>query len=246
MPGIIEAPRSIVLAADMAPVAYEPIVRDLAGVEGLGGIKLGFKIGYSRISLPGAVDIVREVDPDLKVIFDHQKAGTDIIDTGKDFAEAMTEAKVDAAILFPFTGPKVQHNWVRELQKKNIPAICGAEMTHEGQVAESDGTQGGYIHPRAFERIFTLAVQLDVRDFVVPGNKAERVAHYRTFIGSLLGQEEFTLWAPGFVTQGGDVSETGAAAGPNFHAIVGRGIYGAEQPRVAAMALGQKLLGRNR
>ena len=90
--------------------------------------------------------------------------------------------------------------------------------------------------------MFAKAAELGVRDFVVPGNKPEAVETYRSFFDTELGKGEFTLWAPGFVTQGGDVSETGAVAGPNFNAIVGSGIYAAENPNSAARALGRKIL----
>ncbi|MFC1629794.1 hypothetical protein ACFL11_01030 [Patescibacteria group bacterium] len=36
--------------------------------------------------------------------------------------------------------------------------------------------------------------------------------------------KNFTFFAPGFVAQGGDISETGEAAGSSWHAIVGRAI----------------------
>ena len=57
-----------------------------------------------------------------------------------------------------------------------------------------------------------------------------------------LGPGNYALWAPGFVTQGGDLSATGQVAGPNFHAIVGSGIYEAGNPRQVATELGQKIL----
>lgn len=237
----VESQRSIVVAADVESDQYEALVQQMAGVEGLSGIKLGFVAGLD-LSLPRAVEIAREADETLELTYDHQKAATDIPETGAKFAKVMENAGVDNAILFPFTGPVTQEAWTRELQQRGIRVISGSEMTHDQIAASPDGLSGGYVHPEAFKRMFAKAVELDVRDFVVPGNKPSAVEGYRQFFDREIGEGEFTLWAPGFVTQGGDVSETGLVAGPRFNAIVGSGIYKAEDPRAAATMLGQNVL----
>lgn len=236
-----EVSKSIVLAADVVPEDFAPLVGQLAGVDGLGGVKLGFELGLG-MSLREATDIVKGADPDLEVIYDHQKAANDIPATGMNFARAMERGGVDTAIIFPFTGPVTQEAWTRELQQKGIKVITGAEMTHDQIAASPNGLKEGYVHPEAFKRIFAKAVELDVKDFVVPGNKVEAVDGYREFFEHELGEGEFTLWAPGFLTQGGDLSDAGAVAGPRFNAIVGSGIYKAEDPRAVAIDLGQKIL----
>jgi orotidine-5'-phosphate decarboxylase len=241
---IIEANRSIVLAADVEPHKFEDLVAQMEGVEGLGGVKIGFEVGLG-LGLRRAVDAVREASTDLKAVYDHQKAGNDIPDTGVNFARAMELADVDAAILFPFTGPMTQVEWTRELQDRGIKIISGAEMTHPMIQASEDGLIEGYVHPEAFKRMFALAVELGVRDFVVPGNKPNKVAGYKAVFDREIGKGEYTLWAPGFVTQGGDLSQTGQVAGENFHAIVGSGIYKNENPHQAAHDLGQKILALN-
>ncbi len=81
------------------------------------------------------------------------------------------------------------------------------------------------ISDRAPYEIFEKAVELGVRDFVVPGNKTESVAAYRMIFEKSLGIGNFTLYAPGFINQGGDITETGQVAGNRWHAIVGSGIY---------------------
>jgi orotidine-5'-phosphate decarboxylase len=78
------------------------------------------------------------------------------------------------------------------------------------------------------EQIYTIAAQNGVTNFVVPGNKTEFVLKYRKLSEELLGKGNFTLYAPGFISQGGDISETGKVAGENWHAIVGSAIYNAE------------------
>lgn len=240
MPGL-EASRSIVLAADVDPAQFAPLMNQMTGVEGLSGVKLGFEVGLG-LGLSQAVEIVKATDPNLEVTYDHQKGGNDIPATGVNFARTMERAGVDSAILFPFTGPVTQEAWTRELQQRGIRVLSGAEMTHDQIAASADGLSEGYIHPEAFKRMFALAVELEVRDFVVPGNKPEAVVGYRQLFDREIGEGEYTLWAPGFVTQGGEISETGAVAGPRFNAIVGSGIYKAENPRQAATLFGRKIL----
>lgn len=240
MPNFSEANRSIVLAADVQPDEFKPLMKQLSGVDGLSGVKLGFEVGLG-LGLPQAVDIVKSTDPSLEVTYDHQKAANDIPATGMNFARAMENAGIDNAILFPFTGPVTQEAWTKALQDKGIKVITGAEMTHDQIASSVDGESEGYVHPKAFIRMFAKAAELGVRDFVVPGNKPEAVEGYRQFFDQEIGEGEFTLWAPGFVTQGGDISATGEVAGPKFNAIVGSGIYNAEDPRAAASALGQKI-----
>lgn len=232
---IIPTDRSVIIAADVRGSHFESLVDNTGDAEGVSAYKLGFKIGYSGLSLPRAVSYVHR-HTDKKVIFDHQKAGNDIPDTGKDFAEVMQDAEVDAAIVFPFTGPNVEEAWIRELQEREIPVIVGAEMTH-------DNISGplGYIKSTAFKRMFMQAVKLDVTNFVVPGNKPKRVAYYRKLFESELGAGNFDLYSPGLITQGGEISEGGRAAGSRWHGIIGRAIFAAEDQRAAAAMYGQQI-----
>lgn len=224
------------VGADVSGEDFPGLV-DLTGdVEGVSSYKLGFQVGYSQLGLPAAVGYVKE-HTDKKVIFDHQKAGTDIDKTGANYAQVMEEAGVDAAILFPFTGPKVEERWVKELQARGIGVIVGAEMTHENFLY----SEGGRIADDRLEEMFDQAIDLGVRDFVVPGNKAEKVDQYRQHFESALGLGQFALYAPGFISQGGDISETGEVAGPRFHAIVASGIVKAEDPAAAARQMVEAL-----
>ncbi len=228
---IITAERSIIVAADVEPDAFGGLVSSLGGI-GLGGVKIGFEIGLG-MGLQAASEIVRQEDPTLRIIYDHQKAGNDIPDTGKNFARAMKRGGVDAAILFPFTGDDVEERWIHELQEEEIGVIVGSEMTHVGI---TDRIKKG-----AFEEIFMQAMKYGVRDFVVPGNKPERVAHWKAFFDEQIGEGHYDLFAPGFVTQGGDISAAGEQAGRNFHPIVGRGIYEAEDITAAAQKYARQL-----
>lgn len=222
--GIIAYERSIVIAADVPAHDFRDLMASVGQV-GLGGVKIGFQVGLG-MGLRQATEIVRETDDSVMVIYDHQKAGTDVPDTAENFAQTMDEAGVDGAILFPFTGEKVEENWIKALQDRSIGVIVGAEMTHPGIT--------DYIQEDAFQRMFTKAVELGVTNFVVPGTKPDKVKQYREYFDVQLGIDNFDLYAPGFVAQGGVISEAGAQAGRNFHAIVGRGICKADDPREAA------------
>ncbi len=218
---LISADRSIIVAADVGMQSLVTLLRATCTVPGIGAYKLGFRLGFE-----GLANAVREVraycGPDMPVIYDHQKAGNDIPAMGIEFAKALRVAGVNAAILFPFAGPATQEVWTRACFDEGVTVLTGGMMTHPKLLV----SEGGYLSDDAPERIFRLACKLGVRDFVVPGNNIHWVEELRNLLEQELGADNFVLYAPGFITQGGDVSECGKAVGPRFHAIVGSGIYG--------------------
>lgn len=135
----------------------------------------------------------------------------------------------DAVILFPFAGPATQFAWTKACQDAGLRVLIGGVMTHPQFLV----SEGGYIADEAPERIFRAACRQGVTDFVVPGSKLKWVKDLRALLVERLGENGFTLYAPGFITQGGDISECGKAAGERFHPIVGSAIYG--QKTQAAM-----------
>ena len=220
MDRIISADHSVIPACDVTALEdFRKIVKATHDIEGIGGYKVGFALGL-LYGLPEVVKTAREYT-DLPVIYDHQKAGTDIPDTGKIFAEVMTRSKVDAAILFPMAGPATQEDWIKALKNVDIRSIGGGEMTHP-EYMEQDG---GYISEAAPPMMYRIAAKKGVREFVVPGNKPEKVAYYRNVILEAIGSDDFDLMAPGFVKQKGKIEDTAKAAGGRWHAIVGSGIY---------------------
>jgi len=103
-----------------------------------------------------------------------------------------------------------------------------------------DRELAGYLRKSAPDDIYELAAKMGVTDFVVPGNKPDRITHYKGLIESC-GVKEPVFYSPGLVAQGGEISEGAKAAGEKFHAIVGRGIYQAEDKKKAALEMTSKL-----
>lgn len=225
---IIKTDRSVIVAAD---IDRFDILEDLAaaaqGVAGISGFKFGFSLGLK--GLAEAVSIVKKYCPWATIIYDHQKAANDIPAMGEVFAKTLVNAGVDAAILFPFTGPATQTAWTNACFTAGLEVIVGGEMTHECFLE----SEGGYISDKAPKRIYQLAVEMGVRHFVVPGNKLGAVCRYRALLEEDLDEGGFALYAPGFITQGGSLSVCGKAAGKIFHGIVGGAIY--NKPTVEEM-----------
>ena len=108
-------------------------------------------------------------------------------------------------------------------------------MTHPKYVS----SDGGYIADEAAMEIYMNAAEQEVTNFVVPGNKPDVIREIRA---ALEGRDVKPIfYAPGFVAQGGRIKEAAEAAGDNWHAIVGRGIYEAEDKKKAAIELTSQL-----
>lgn len=254
---IVTRNRSVIPACDVPLQVFAEIVGATHDIDGIGGYKIGpaltGRIGYD------VVVRLAKAKTDKPLIFDAQKWGTDIPDTAPKLLGPLREAGVDAVILFPFSGPATQHDWIRTAQDLGLGVLVGGEMTHPRAI-EGDYTQGkkvdyttifrdlgfaedltGYMRRGAPAEIFTLAAKMGVTDFVVPGNKPDAIRGYRDLIERGCGIENAAYWSPGLVAQGGEITEGAEAAGERFHAIVGRGIYQAEDKRAAALDLVSKL-----
>ncbi|MCK4247944.1 MAG: orotidine 5-phosphate decarboxylase, partial [Methanomicrobia archaeon] len=125
---IIKRDRSVIPACDVPLELYERIVRETADIEGIGGYKVGFFLGLDY-GLPKIVEIARKYT-DKPVIYDHQKAGTDIPDMGGKFAKICKKAGVDAVILFPQSGPETEKAWIEAAKEEGLGIIVGGLMTH--------------------------------------------------------------------------------------------------------------------
>lgn len=227
--GVCTVTRKIMLAADMNDLfKLEEIVEKLIDHPKFGGVKIGFNLALRN----GLKSISLSLPADTFMIYDHQKAGNDIPDMGTVFADVMRDSYVNAAILFPFAGPATLEAWIKALQEANVEPIVGGFMTHPKFTA----TEGGYIPLVASFDIYHRAMTYGVNSFVVPGNNP-------TFINLVKEKvsEDAIFYAPGLITQGGDITEAGEACGENFTAIVGRAIYEASNPVEAFEQMASKL-----
>lgn len=234
---LIDLPRSVIPACDVSDLdALEKIVKETCDVPGIGA----YKVGLSLVAPFGLIEVTKRVrvHTKLPVIYDHQKAGNDIPEMGSEFARSVRKSGVDAAILFPFSSPVTEEEWIKACQGEGLTVLVGGHMTHK-QFLESEG---GYIANSAPTRIYTMAAEKGVRDFVVPGNKVEFVTAYRQLLEKVLGIGNFTLYAPGLIKQGGVIAETGQVAGENWHGIVGSGIYKAADMKAVAIELTSQIL----
>ncbi len=226
---LIKYKQSVIPSLDISDLERaKNIVKQTCEVKGIGAYKIGFELAL-KYGLKKVVEEIKGIS-ELPVIYDHQKAGTDVPFTGERFADICEESGVDAVILFPQAGPATETAWINALQKKNLTVLVGGEMTHP-KYLEKDG---GFIVNTAPDEIYKIALELGVKDFVVPGNKPERIKYYSASI--FASQPEIAFYSPGLISQGGIISET-ARLLEKWHAIVGRAIYNSEDPKAAAEKL---------
>ncbi len=230
---IIKRDRSIIIACDVPLDKYEKILRETADIETIGGYKLGFYLAL-EYGLPRLVEIARKYTK-KPLIYDHQKAGTDIPDTGGKFAEVCKNSGMDAVIFFPQAGPETEKAWIGAAKEQGLGVIVGGLMTHNAYV-ESDG---GYLSDDSIMEMYLNAAEEGVTDFVVPGNKPEKIEEIRKSLEEKGVRPVF--YAPGFIAQGGNITDAAKAAGKRWHAIVGRGIYNSDDIRKAVLELSSQL-----
>ncbi len=220
---IIKYQRSLIPACDVADLEeLERIIDATSHLDKIGAYKIGFSL-VARYGLLSVCNTIRD-KTDLPIIYDHQKAATDIPEMGPVFAEVCQSSGVDAVILFPQSGPETEKSWIRASMEKGLGVIVGGEMTHRAYLE----SEGGWIRESAPEEIYRMAIDLGVRDLVVPGNRVERIRHYREMF------PDSVFYSPGLISQGGEITDSGRAAGERWHVIVGRAIYNSADMEAAA------------
>jgi len=229
MKDLIKRNKAVVVAADVKGLdELEKLVRATCDVEGIEGYKVGFASALTN-GLGNVVDAIRQYTK-LPIIYDHQKGGTDIPELGTVFAEVVADSGCNAAILFPFGGAATQREWIKALKEKELTVLVGGHMTQK----EFLTSERGYITDNSPHKIYILAVDCGITNFVVPGNKIEFVRDYRKLIEFNMKGKKFRLWAPGFINQNGIITVFGEEAGDCWVAIVGSAIYKAKNMKEAA------------
>lgn len=232
---IIELDKSIIPACDVSSIEeLKELVMETSKIQKLGAYKIGFEL-VIPYGMKNVVDTIREFT-NKPIIYDHQKAGTDVPFTGEKFARVCKESGVDAVIFFPLAGPVTMTQWVKAAKSAGLGVIIGGEMTHESFLKSGQG----YIIDEAPRLIYNLAVELGVTDFVVPGTKPDKIRQYKEIIVGA-GCAEPVFYSPGLVEQGGKIGAAASAAGERWHAIVGRALYQAKDKKAAALELCKEL-----
>lgn len=225
---VISSEKSIIPACDVSTLEdFDALVSETYDVEGIGGYKIGFDLGLG-FGLQKVVSVVRKYT-NKPVIYDHQKAATDTPHTGKNFAKVCKEAGVNTIILFPQAGPETERAWIYHALNQNLNIIVGGRMTHPAYAV----SEGGFLSDEGALEIYRIAARAGINNFVVPGNKSEVIKEIRELIENEGISPVF--YAPGFVAQGGKIEEATKVAGNSWHAIVGRGIYQAQDKKAAAI-----------
>ena len=230
------ADNGVIPALDVESVdELRRLVETTHDIEGIVGYKLGV-VGALRLGLHGAVQAIRDIT-DLPILYDHQKAGPDIPDMAGKYASICKDAGVHGLILFPLAGQRAVREFVGNAQREGLIPIVGGALPFEEYYVSG----GGYVADDVLERIFALSAMLGVADFVVPANDPETVRrHANSLKANVDGPGVFL---PGIGALGGTIEEAFAAAtGCRCYAIVGRGIYGSDDPRASARQLGEEAL----
>ncbi len=221
---IIRLKKSIIPSCDVSSMEkLSKLVKSTCSVKGVGAYKIGFELVIPF----GMEKVVRTIRKHTKlpIIYDHQKAGTDIPDTGPKFMRACRLA--DAVILFPQAGPETEAAWIKSAQQEKMRVIVGGEMTHQAYLKSA----GGFIDDNAPKRMYVIAASMGVTDFIIPGNKPEKAMEYASLIKAKIKNPVF--YSPGLIAQGGSISDL-AKKLDSWHAIIGRAIYEAKDMRKAA------------
>ncbi len=235
---IIHADKSLIVAMDVDGAWFYDLVAALELVENIGAVKFGFF--QLNIGLESCIELVRNTLGDVPIIYEHQKIGSGVTEAGSKFAKTLKRAGVDAVIIYPFTGPKIQEDLTKSLQDEGLGVFVGGVMTHGNFLV----SEGGYVADEAVLKIYSLAIEQGVEHFLVPGNKLHWAKSIKTLLDHELGPGEYALCANGLIRQGGDLLSCMELVDSRFHAIIGSAIYdhkNIEDMRKAAVLISNQL-----
>jgi orotidine-5'-phosphate decarboxylase len=224
----------LILSIDVSTIVEAQKIAELSlRFDEIVGYKVGFTLGL-RYGLSLVVEALKKINP-LSVIYDHQKAGSDIPQMGMPFAQTCKDGGVDGVIFFPQAGPKTLEAFVEGALSTGLIPIIGGVMTHQAYLE----SEGGFIADKSIEKIYKMGIELGVSNFVLPGTKPDII---RKIAQGVLSKKPMTLMMPGFGTQGGSIKEAfEAASGHQVFPIVGSAIYKASCPYTAALEIVNEL-----
>jgi len=180
------------------------------------------KINWPLV-LSTSPDMITRLSRLSPVICDFKVA--DIPNTSRLIVEQACRRGASGVIVHAFTGTDSLKAAVDAAG--DIDVFVVTEMSHPG------GQE--YTAPLA-ETFAKMAVEAGAAGVIAPATRPERIAKVRSIVGDLL------ILSPGVGAQGGSASA--AISMGADHVIVGRTIYGAADPREAAMRLVEEIRGR--
>ncbi|MFC1629793.1 hypothetical protein ACFL11_01025 [Patescibacteria group bacterium] len=127
------------------------IVRATHDLPGIGGYKIGLTLALG-FGLKAVVEMIRR-QTEKPIIYDHQKAGTDIPGLGSEFARIVSSSGVNAVILFPFGGAATERAWIADCQEEDLTVLVGGHMTQPEFLA----SEGGFVAEDAPGLIYITA-----------------------------------------------------------------------------------------
>ena len=185
----------------------------LAIAESVSGIVDAIKINWPLV-LSAGPEMITKLSKYSDVICDFKVA--DIPNTVRLIVENSVAHGAAAVIVHAFPGSDSLAEAVKAAGDKAV-IYAVTEMSHPG------GKE--FTAPNA-ERLAQVGVDCNVRGFIAPATRPERIAAIRKIIG------DREILSPGVGAQGGSASEA-IKAGADY-VIVGRAIYKSDNPRKVA------------
>ncbi|MHB8163297.1 MAG: orotidine-5'-phosphate decarboxylase [Methanoregula sp.] len=175
------------------------------------------KLGYPLVLSCGLAIADELADYDLPLIADFKVA--DIPNTNRLIAEQVFDAGFSSIICHGFVGKDSVLACVETAFECGGACFVVAEMSHPGAT--------GFFHGGTAEKIAELAMECGADGIIAPATRPERVEALRGIVGKR------KILSPGVGAQGGD-ADTVAKIVDGI--IVGRAIYEAKDPAIAAQA----------
>jgi orotidine-5'-phosphate decarboxylase len=173
------------------------------------------KVGYPLV-LKAGISIARDLLAlGLPLIADFKVA--DIPETNEAICSAAFDAGFTAVVAHAFPGEDALSACIGVAHARGGACYAVAEMSHPG-AAE-------FFHGGVARRLAALAARCGADGIIAPATRPDRVAELREIVGSL------EILSPGVGAQGGTVE---AVKDLVDGIIVGRSIYGAQDPAAAA------------
>jgi orotidine-5'-phosphate decarboxylase len=178
------------------------------------------KIGYPLV-LNAGLRIVKKIKKESNVPIIADFKVMDISSTATKIVKAAVNAGCDGVVICGVCGPTVISRCIEAARGKKV--FVFTEFTH------SDGL----LSPKISNYTAKVAKELCVDGIFAPGTKPERIRELRNIVGDLI------IACCGIGAQG-PMPGSAIKAGADFE-IIGRAIYDANNPKLAAMEIKRRI-----